>query len=129
MMPMLPHAGYKVIHLLGILLLVCGLGGLWAMAAAATDEGRRAARKLVLATHGTAMFLILFAGFGMLAKLGLIGSWPLWIWIKVGIWVLLGGLPLLLRRMDRPVGVLFFLTPILGAIAAWAALFHIGQGP
>lgn len=126
---MLSHPTYKVIHLLGILLLVCGLGGLWAMAAAVTEEGRRTARKLVLATHGTAMFLILFAGFGMLARLGLTGSWPLWIWIKVGIWVLLGGLPVLLRRPDRPIGALFFLAPLLAAIAAWAALFHVGQAP
>ena len=126
---MLSHSVYKVVHLLGILLLIGGLGGLWAMAAAATEESRRAARKLVLATHGVAMFLILLAGFGMLARLGISGSWPLWVWIKVVIWVLLGALPVLLRRPDRPQPALFFLFPILGAIAAWAAIFHIGQGP
>jgi hypothetical protein len=126
---MLSHTTYKVIHLLGIFLLVCGLGGLWAMAASATEESRRAARKLILATHGAAMFLILFAGFGMLARLGISGSWPLWIWIKIGIWVLLGALPVALRRLNQPIGALFYLTPILAAIAAWAALFHIGQGP
>jgi hypothetical protein len=126
---MLSHPIYKTVHLLGIFLLVCGLGGLWAMAAAATDESRRAARELVLATHGAAMFLILFAGFGMLARLGITGSWPLWIWIKVVIWVLLGALPVLLRKADRPVKALFFLAPVLGAIAAWAAVFHIGQAP
>ncbi len=126
---MMSHTAYKVIHLFGILLLFCGLGGLWAMAAAATEEGRRAARKLVLATHGVAMFLILFAGFGMLARLGISGSWPLWVWIKIVLWLALGALPVLLRRADRPQGAVFFLAPILGAIAAWAALFHIGQMP
>lgn len=126
---MLSHASYKVVHLLGIFLLVCGLGGLWAMASAATEESRRAARKLVLATHGVAMFLILLAGFGMLARLGITGSWPLWVWIKVAIWVVLGALPVLLKRSEKPVGALLYLAPILGAIAAWAALFHIGQGP
>jgi len=126
---MLSHPTYKVIHLLAIFLLVCGLGGLWAMAAAATDETRSAARKLILATHGIAMFLILLAGFGMLARLGITGSWPLWIWIKIGVWVLLGALPVLFRRADKPAGALLFLTPLLAAIAAWAAVFHIGQGP
>lgn len=126
---MLSHPIYKVIHLLAIFLLVCGLGGLWAMAAAAQDESRRAARKLVLANHGIAMFLILFAGFGMLARLGITGSWPLWIWIKIAIWVVLGALPVLLRRADKPAGAMLLLTPILAAIAAWAAVFHIGQGP
>lgn len=99
------------------------------MAAAATDESRRAARKLVLATHGAAMFLILLAGFGMLARLGISGSWPLWVWIKIVIWLALGALPVLLRKSDRPNGLLFFVTPVLAAIAAWAALFHIGQAP
>lgn len=126
---MISHMTYKVVHLLGIFLLICGIGGLWAMAAAATDESRRAARKLVLATHGVAMFLILLAGFGMLARLGISGSWPVWVWIKIGIWLLLGALPVLLRRSEKPAAALFYLTPILGAIAAWAALFHIGQGP
>lgn len=126
---MLSHAGYKVIHLLGILLLVCGLGGLWAMAAAATDESRRAARKLVLATHGAAMFFILFAGFGMLARLGITGGWPLWVWLKIGIWVLLGALPVLLRKPETPSRAWFYLAPILGTVAAWAAIFKIGQGP
>lgn len=126
---MISHTAYKVVHLLGIFLLVCGIGGLWAMAAAATEESRRAARKLVLATHGTAMFLILLAGFGMLARLGISGSWPLWVWIKIVIWLALGALPVFLRKADRPSGLLFFVTPVLAAIAAWAALFHIGQAP
>ncbi len=125
---MLSHTIYKVVHILGILLLIGGLGGLWALAAAATDDSRRSARKVVLITHGIAMFLILFAGFGMMARLGITGSWPLWIWIKLAIWVLLGALPVLLRRWQKPVGAVFYLAPILGAIAAWAALFHIGQG-
>ena len=125
---MFSHAAYKVIHILSIFLLVGGLGGLWAMAATASEASRRGTRKLILATHGTAMFLILFAGFGMLAKLGISGSWPLWVWIKVGIWVLLGALPVLLRRGEKPAAALFYLAPILGAIAAWAAIFHIGQG-
>jgi len=75
------------------------------------------------------MFLILLAGFGMLARLGISGSWPLWIWIKIGIWLLLGALPVLLRRSDKPSSALLYLAPVLAAIAAWAALFHIGQGP
>ena len=126
---MLSHTTYKVIHLLGVLLLLCGIGGVWALAAAATEQTRRSARKLLMASHGVAMILILVAGFGMMARLSISGAWPLWIWIKVGIWLLLGALPVLLKRFASPVAALFFLAPILGAIAAWAALFHIGQGP
>ena len=126
---MLSHPVYKVIHLLGILLLIGGLGALWALAASVAEETRRGVRKLLLAVHGTSMFVILFAGFGMLARLGISGSWPLWVWIKILIWVLLGASPVLLRRAEKPISGLFFLLTALGVIAAWAAVFHIGQGP
>ena len=75
------------------------------------------------------MLLILIAGFGMMARLEISHSWPLWIWIKLVIWVLLAGYPVLLKRQQKPSGFLFFLAPILGAIAAYAALFHLGQTP
>lgn len=126
---MLSHATYKVIHLLGIFLLFSGLGGLWAAAATSSETIRNTTRRLAMAAHGAAMLLILVAGFGMMARLQISHSWPLWIWIKLMIWLLLAGYPVLLKRQKKPSGVLFFLAPILGAIAAYAALFHLGQTP
>jgi len=124
---MLSQTTYKIIHLAGIFLLIGGIGGMWAMAAASTEEARGAARRLLMASHGVAMLLILLAGFGMLAKLGISGAWPLWVWIKIAIWLLLGALPVLLNRSARASSALFYLAPLLAAIAAWAVLFHIGQ--
>ena len=126
---MLSHATYKVIHLLGIFLLFSGLGGMWAVAAASSDSLRNTTRRLALAAHGAAMLLILVAGFGMVAQLQFSGPWPLWIWLKLLIWLLLAGYPVLLKRQEKPSGFLFFLAPILGAIAAYAVLFHLGQTP
>lgn len=122
---MLSLATYKVVHLLGIFLTICGLGGLWALTVA-TGEALTGRRRLLLATHGVALLLVLVGGFGMLARLGISGPWPLWIWIKMGVWLLLASLPVILRRAGTAGVPLFFLAPILGAIAAWAALFHIG---
>ena len=126
---MISHATYKVIHLLGIFLLFSGMGSLWAAAAISSESVRTTTRRLALAAHGGAMLLILVAGFGMLARLQISHSWPLWIWIKLAIWLLLAGYPVLLKRQDKPSGLLFFLAPILGAVAAYAALFHLGQTP
>ena len=126
---MLSHATYKVIHLLGIFLLFSGMGSLWASVAASSDSARSTTRRLGLAAHGLAMVLILVAGFGMMARLQISHSWPLWIWLKLIIWLLLAGYPVLLKRQERPSAILFFLAPLLGAFAAYAALFHLGQTP
>lgn len=123
---MLALTTYKVIHLLGIFLLFSGLGGVWAMAVTSADATRAAGRRLLMATHGVALLLILLGGFGMLAKLGIAGVWPLWVWIKITIWILLAASPLWLRRAAGARGLLFFLAPLLGAIAAYSALFRIG---
>jgi hypothetical protein len=124
---MLSHATYKVIHLLGIFLLFSSIGGLWALSAGA-GETRKAVRRLLMATHGAALLVILVAGFGMMARLGIMAGWPPWIWIKLGIWLLVGATPALLMRAERAATPLFFLAPLLGAIAAWAALYHLGAG-
>lgn len=126
---MFSHATYKVIHLLGIFLLFSGMGGLWAVAVSSSETFRTSIRRLAIAAHGAGMLLILVAGFGMMARLQISHSWPLWIWIKVVIWVLLAGYPVLLKRQQKPSGILFFLAPVLGAVAAYAALFHLGQTP
>lgn len=122
---MLSHTTYKVIHLLAIFLLFSSVGGLWALSAGA-GESRRAVRRLLTATHGIALAVVVVAGFGMMARLGIMASWPPWIWIKLGIWILVGAMPTLLRRTESAAAPLFFLAPALGAIAAWAALSHLG---
>ena len=126
---MLSHATYKVIHLLGIFLLFAGLGGLWASVSVASEDLRKTIRRLATAAHGAAMLLILIAGFGMMARLQISHSWPLWIWLKLVVWLLLAGYPVLLKRQDRPTGLLFFLAPLLGGVAAYVALMHLGQTP
>ena len=125
---MLSLTTYKVVHLLGIFLTLCGIGGLWVLAVTSSPTADRSPRRLLLATHGIALLLVLVGGFGMLARLGITGAWPLWIWIKMAVWLALAALPVLLRRSAARAQPLYYLAPILAAIAAWAAIFHIGSG-
>jgi hypothetical protein len=67
---------------------------------------------------------VLLGGFGLLARLGVVrGVFPLWVWIKLTVWVVLSLAVMLPYRRPQLAKPLFFLYPILGAIAAWAAIY------
>jgi hypothetical protein len=121
---------YKLLHVAGVFFLFAAIGG----SILANREGAAgaAARKLTGITHGLALLLIAFAGFGALAKLKAysgqtdieaMAGLPGWVWGKVVIWLLLGAAPFVLRKKPS-LGVLFWwLLPLLGAVAAWLALY------
>jgi hypothetical protein len=121
---MIPYEAYKVLHLLSVMLLFLCFGGLALYVAGGGTRAANPNRKLIAALHGTATFLVLLGGFGLLARLGVIqGGFPLWVWIKLTVWLVLGlAVVLPYRRPDlaRP---LFLLYPILGGVAAWAAVY------
>ena len=122
---MISYEAYKLIHIFGILLLIFSLGGLCFQA---TDDRAGASgrgRKLLGLTHGAAVLIILVAGFGLLARLGISHrvTWPWWVWGKVGIWVLLGVTPLVIRNSVTLTKSLWLAVPILGAVAAYLAIY------
>jgi hypothetical protein len=116
-------AAYKVIHILAVLFVFASLGAL--MLAAREGVERGSGRKLAGMTHGIALLLVLVAGFGALARLGLSNpaAWPMWVWIKALVWLALGGVIVLIRRSPQLGTLLWWLIPLLGGIAAWAAVF------
>ena len=65
---------YKILHLFAVILLFTSLGTLAAAGSGAAGRLRR----LAGVAHGVAMAIILVAGFGLLARLGLFGSIPGW---------------------------------------------------
>jgi hypothetical protein len=119
---MLDLPAYKVLHLLGVVLLFTAFGGLLVAARAGVQTG--VSRKVAGITHGVALAVILIAGFGALAKLGLSnpGIWPLWVWLKLVIWLLLGAAVVAIKRSPRSATLLWWVLPLLGAAAGWLAL-------
>lgn len=113
---------YKVLHLLGVLLLFASLGGLLVqqLRGGANGEGGRLPR----VTHGIALLLILVAGFGALAKLGV--GLPPWAIAKLVVWLLLGAAPVAIRRLPGLAPLLWWALPILGAAAAFLAVYKPG---
>jgi hypothetical protein len=114
---------YKVIHLLGLALVVLSLGGIAMYVMNGGSKSSNSFKKGVMVTHGVGLLLLLIAGFGMLARLG-IHSFPLWVTGKLIIWLLLGaGAALAYRRKFAK--VLWFLVPLLVVVAAALAIFKI----
>jgi len=118
-------AAYKLLHVLGMLFLFAALGGSVLVHRVRLEEAALArARKLVGITHGVALLLVAFAGFGALARLGLTDvALPLWVWGKIVLWVLLGAAPFALRKWPGLAGLFWWLLPLLGAAAAYLAFY------
>lgn len=121
---MISYAVYKVVHYAGIFILITALGATLARAAmGGGDAPRDPWGKRLVAVHGTALFLILLGGFGMLARLDVTQGLglPGWIWAKLGIWVVLGGI-LAARRRPGTAARALWLVPALAVVAGLVAL-------
>lgn len=120
---MIPAELYRAIHLVAIMLLFLSFGGLAMVVAAGGTRDSNPNRKLLAALHGTAAFLVLLGGFGLLARLGLTSGFPGWVWAKLTIWVVLTFAVLLPYRKPHLARPLFLLYPVLGLGAALTAIY------
>ena len=110
---------YKALHLVGAFFLLTALGG---MTIAARHNDAQI-RKLGSIVHGISLLVLLVSGFGLLAKLGIHGI-PSWAWIKLGVWLLLGGIVVLIKRWAQGRLILWMIIPLLASIAAYLGVFH-----
>ena len=115
---------YKLVHVLGILLVFSSFGALVLHALNGGTKATNGGRRMVTVSYGVGLFLVLLGGFGMLARLGIVqGGLPGWIWLKLVLWVAIGGLLALPYRMPGASRLLWLAGPLLGLLAAWAGLY------
>jgi hypothetical protein len=105
---------YKVLHVVSLFLLFTSLA---AAAFAPQDK-----RKPWVALHGIATLIALVAGFGLLARLGLMKGMPGWVHIKLAIWLALGVMPFILRKANHLALPLLLVSVLLGAIGSYVAV-------
>ncbi len=112
---------YKVIHILGLFFVFASLGALTLQAYVGKPLDEKG-RRLAGLTHGISLLIVLISGFGALARLGL-GGFPGWVWVKLVIWLVIGGIIVLIRKMPQLAGVLWVVLPLLGALAGYLAIY------
>jgi len=118
------YALIKLSHLVGIFLLLMGLSGMAFAAKAGFGPAKRQLRLTAQFCHGGGLLLILASGFGMLASRGLLhGDVPGWVKAKFFIWLLMGGSIVLATRLSRALWSLILAWALLGATAAYLALY------
>lgn len=120
---MLSLTVYKIIHVVGVMMLFLAIGGSLTHAINRGGSDQRW-RKGLSITHGVGLLLILVAGFGMMARLNIGWPWPGWIYAKLLIWIMLGGL-LALSLQSSISKVLWFIVIVLGITAAYLGLSPI----
>lgn len=113
---------YKMLHILGLAYLLAALGAITFHAAGGGNRdapGRKMAGRL----HGVSLVVMLVSGFGMLARLGVSGGFPLWVWGKLVLWLVMGGVIALPYRKPQFAKALWLLVPALVAIGGYLALY------
>ena len=118
---MISYAVYKVVHLVGVLMVFLALGGVTTNAINGGAKNH-SWRKPIAITHGIGLLLSLVGGFGLLARLGIIhGGLPGWALAKLGIWILFAVLIAVVSRKQAWAKTIWPLIIVLGGTAAYLA--------
>jgi hypothetical protein len=113
---------YKVVHLLGIMLVFTAVGGVVAHAAGGGTKDSNTFRKQLAMAHGIGLLLAFVTGFGLLARTGTSMAEG-WVWGKVLIWLFMGVATVLPYRSQSLARALLLLLPLVGGIAAYLAIY------
>lgn len=108
---------YRVIHLSGLILVFLGLGGVLMQ----TSRDARPS-KLAAISHGVGLLAMLVAGFGLLAWREYTFPWPSFIFFKLGIWLLIGATPALIKRKVISPGLGWLIVVGVGITAVHLAI-------
>lgn len=115
----MPYEFYKILHFTGLILTFTSVSGyIFYLVQNKTNEKK----KLFSIVHGIGLLLLLVSGFGLAARLGLVSQLPVWIYIKIAIWLAVGAsLAIINRQLMGPMA-LYLIIVGLGVLAAITAV-------
>lgn len=105
---------YRLLHAVGALLLFLSLGGILLVPADAKPA------KMAMALHGIALLVMVVAGVGTVHKDPSL-EWGNWLYAKIGCWLFLAVLPVLVRKGVLPRAMALLLAIGAGVAAVWLA--------
>ena len=105
---------YRLLHVAGVLLLFLGLGGVLFV-----GDGQKPG-KLPMILHGLGLLVMVVAGVGTVHKDGAV-DWGNWLYAKIGCWVLLAVMPVLIKKGILPRAIAWLFVLAIGATAVWLA--------
>ncbi|MEO0337152.1 MAG: hypothetical protein AAF202_12205 [Pseudomonadota bacterium] len=118
---MFSYQFYKVVHIIGIVCVFSGIGAVLANSLMG-GEKKFKGRKWAMIFHGVGLLITFVAGFGLMARLEMMGSgWPGWIYGKVAIWLFLGLIIAVIARAQKFALPLWLLVISAAGCAAYLA--------
>jgi uncharacterized membrane protein SirB2 len=114
---------YKVFHIISIAAVFFALGSSLLAARLSLTKETNPWHKATAIIHGIALVLLLVSGFGMLAKLGILSSFPGWVYGKIAIWLALGYAMVLHKKGPTGASVGRVALFVLIAAAAYLSLY------
>lgn len=119
---MISYEVYKWLHIVGLALTLTGTMGL--LFSFAMNGPSPQLRKVGFLSHGIGLVVMLVAGFGMAARLGYFANLPGWIYAKIGLWIVLGGIIAgIKRKASEKFLALFLIILTITALGAYLAIF------
>lgn len=112
---------YKVLHFAGIFALLIGVSLLTAWS---LEKKSAALKKWGFILHGGSLVVILVSGFGLAARLGLVGGLPNWVYAKLFVWFLFGAFIVLIKRTN-----LGLKSTLLALVLAIVSAYIAGNKP
>ncbi len=113
---------YKVLHLIGVFMILTSVSALTLHVIGGGTKLNTPFRKGLMAIHGTGILITLVAGFGLLARLGLMNM-PGWVIVKLLIWLYFAVATIFLYRMPKHAKGFWFKIIVLAGLAAYFAVF------
>jgi len=112
---------YRIIHLIGLVMLLLGLGGIVLLREELKKGIKTGTAKCLGAFHGIGLLLMLLGGFGMIAKLKY--AFPGWIIAKLVIWLILGGWAAVGKKSNMPAPLYWLVILLLCTTAFYLVSF------